>query len=190
MEINLSKGQDIVLEKSGGGSLRNMILGVGWDPVEGGGDEYDMDASVAVSGASAPALVYYGNLKEAGIVHAGDDLTGGSSDTGPDEEITINLDEVNGTKVSCLVTLHDATSRKSPNGEPQNMSHVSNAFVEVRDADTNEALARYNITNSDMNGHAMHFADVVKDDNGEWHFKPLAESLGTKNLSEAFQAVQ
>lgn len=81
MSINLSKGDKIDLKKSNPG-LSNILVGLGWDPVQqsgggffkslfgGGQADIDCDASVFMLNQEGKLsgikdLIYFGNLKSA-----------------------------------------------------------------------------------------------------------------------------
>ena len=60
MAINLQKGQKIDL------GLTNITIGLGWDPNEGTGHDFDLDASAFMIDEkrqipSEPFFVFYGN---------------------------------------------------------------------------------------------------------------------------------
>ena len=48
MAINLSKGERVSLAKG----LKNITVGLGWDPNEGTGAEFDLDASAFMVGSN------------------------------------------------------------------------------------------------------------------------------------------
>ena len=48
MAINLSKGERVSLDNS----LYNLTIGLGWDPNEGTGDDFDLDASAFMLGSN------------------------------------------------------------------------------------------------------------------------------------------
>ena len=94
MAINLIKGQKI------GIGLTNITVGLGWDPNEGTGYEFDLDASAIMINenrklVSEQHFVFYGNLKspDGALEHTGDDPDGKSSDGDDDEAIKINLNK-------------------------------------------------------------------------------------------------
>jgi len=76
MAINLQKGQRIDI------GLQNLTIGLGWDPNEGTGYDFDLDASVFILGENKKLLsdnhfVFYNNLKSPNeaVVHTGDNRT-------------------------------------------------------------------------------------------------------------------
>ena len=99
MAINLSKGQKVDLTK-GNPSLKNIMVGLGWDVnAFDGGYDFDLDASAFVLGANGLCptdkdFIFYGNLKHASgaVEHMGDNLTG--SGDGDDEQILVDLSKI------------------------------------------------------------------------------------------------
>ena len=95
MAINLQKGQKIDI------GLTKMTIGLGWDPNEGTGADFDLDASAFMIDEnrlipSESFFVFYGNTDspDASLRHTGDDPTGGNSADGDDESIEVDLSKV------------------------------------------------------------------------------------------------
>ena len=81
MAIELEKGQRIGIK------LEKVGVGLGWDPNEGSGEDFDLDASAFMLGENHKLprdefFVFYNNLKspDGAVESMGDDRTGGSSD--------------------------------------------------------------------------------------------------------------
>ena len=159
MGVNLVKGQKVNLVKSGGGSLRRIMVGLGWDEVQQKRgffapkpQDIDCDASVILCGANGRVIsseinrtcVYFNNTSFAGgaIRHSGDDTTGGSSSGGDDEMIIINLDAIPGnvSKMAFVVNIYDANVRG------QHFGLVRNAYIRVVDMDSNSEVCRFNLS--------------------------------------------
>ncbi|MDR0424851.1 MAG: TerD family protein [Clostridiales Family XIII bacterium] len=146
MAVNLQKGQKVDLTKGNPG-LNYILIGLGWDTNKyDGGADFDLDAAafmLAESGktASDADFVFYGNLKHASgaVEHMGDNLTGEGD--GDDEQIRVDLSKVPASvsKIDFTVTIYDAESRG------QNFGQVSNAFIRVVNASSNEELVRYDL---------------------------------------------
>lgn len=104
MSINLEKGQRIKI------GLQQIGVGLGWDPNNtGNGTDFDLDASVFMLGddKKLPAdefFVFYNNQEspDGAVVSSGDDLTGGNSDGGDDESLTIDLSMLKSSSRSYL----------------------------------------------------------------------------------------
>ena len=119
MPINLSKGQKVDLTK-GNPSLKNMMVGLGWDVnAFDSGADFDLDAAAFMLGENGKCptekeFIFYGNLSHASgaVKHMGDNLTGEGE--GDDEQIQIDLSKVpaNVTKIAFTVTIYDAEPRR------------------------------------------------------------------------------
>ena len=95
MAINLQKGQKIDV------GLSKITVGLGWDPNEGTGHDFDLDASAIMINSdrklvSESHFIFYNNLTspDGALTHTGDDPSGGNSDGDDDESIIIDLDKV------------------------------------------------------------------------------------------------
>lgn len=96
MAISLVKGQKIDI------GLSKISVGLGWNPNEGTGHDFDLDASAFMINANRiiPAddyFVFYGNTDspDGALHHTGDDPTGGNSADGDDETIEVDLSKIN-----------------------------------------------------------------------------------------------
>ena len=168
MTINLQKGQRIEV------GLLKVGVGLGWDPNNTGGYEYDLDASAFLLGSDAKLvseshLVFYNNkLSPDGAVRGSDDdRTGGSSD-GDDETITVDLAKI-GAQVQSIVftvTIHDYEARK------QNFGQVRNSFIRIFDQNSNEELAKYELDEDFSTETAIEFGRLYKRDM-QWKFEAL-----------------
>lgn len=168
MAINLQKGQrlDIGLLKVG--------VGLGWDPNEGTGSEFDLDASAFMLGAnrkipSESYFVFYNNpvSPDNAVESSGDDTTGGSSD-GDDETLTIDLSKVD-TQIQEMVftvTIHDYETRK------QNFGQVRNSFIRIYNAQTGEEIAKYELEEDFSVETAVEFGRLYRKD-GVWKFEAM-----------------
>jgi tellurium resistance protein TerD len=170
MAINLQKGQrvEIGLSKAG--------IGLGWDPNQGSGAAYDLDASVFMLGANGKIpddkfFVYYNNQKSAdgSVQSSGDDQTGGNSD-GDDETVFVEFAKVD-PKISELiivVTIHEADKRK------QNFGQVRNSFIRIYDAGTNEEICKYELEEDFSIETAVEFGRLYKKGGG-WRFEAVGK---------------
>lgn len=142
MAINLQKGQKIDI------GLSKITVGLGWDPNEGTGYDFDLDASAFMinSGRLIPAeeyFVFYGNTDspDQALHHTGDDPTGGNSADGDDESIQVDLSKVDPQiqEILFVVTIHDAISRK------QNYGQVRNSYIRIVDDSNGQEVAKYEL---------------------------------------------
>ncbi|MCL8000911.1 TerD family protein, partial [Brucella sp. 21LCYQ03] len=139
MAINLQKGQRIEV------GLTKITIGLGWDPNEGTGEDFDLDASAFMVDQSQhiPAehfFIFYGNTDspDGALHHTGDDPTGGNSADGDDESIQIDLSKVDERvqEISFVVTIHDAIVRR------QNYGLVRNSYIRIVDDSTGQEVAK------------------------------------------------
>ncbi len=178
MAVSLSKGGRISLSKEAGpGGLKTVTVGLGWDERATDGVEFDLDASAFVLAENGKVrsdgdFIFYNQLElvGGGVIHQGDNTTGGGA--GDDEQVKITFSKLdaNVKTVAFCVTIHDAASRN------QNFGMVTNAFVRVvNDADGKE-LARYDLSEDMSTETAMIFAEVYSH-GGEWKFKAVGQGF-------------
>ncbi|HEK4930968.1 TPA: TerD family protein [Clostridioides difficile] len=198
MSINLSKGDKIDLKKSNPG-LSNILVGLGWDPVQqsgggffkslfgGGQADIDCDASVfmlnqegKISGIKD--LIYFGNLKSAckSVLHTGDNLTG--EGTGDDEQILVNLDKVpsNIHKLLFVVNIYNCVDRK------QHFGMIENAYIRVEDQGNKKEIAKYNLSDNYSEKTTLIVGAIYRKD-GSWQFKAIGEGTKDAGLKEVMQ---
>ena len=197
MPVSLVKGQKVDLRKSNGGALRKVIVGLGWDeaqPQKSGGllgalfggarvQNIDCDASafLCIGGkvTSNKDIVYFGNLnhKTGAVQHMGDNLTGAGE--GDDEQIVVNLEQLpsNYDKIIFVVNIYQANQRN------QHFGMIQNAFIRICDADTNQELCRYNLSENYDNKTAMVFGEIYRH-NGQWKFNAIGQATTDNSVGE------
>lgn len=170
MAINLEKGQRV------GIGLQKVGIGLGWDPNEGTGYEFDLDASAFLLGengklVSDSHLVFYNNLKspDGGVESSGDDQTGGNS-TGDDETLTVEFAKLGAqiTEIMVTVTIHDYETRK------QNFGQVRNSFIRIYDASNDEEICKYELDEDFSIETAVEFGRLYKRGD-EWKFEAVGK---------------
>lgn len=168
MAINLTKGQRIEI------GLSKVGVGLGWDPNEGTGFDFDLDASAFMLGENKKIpkeefFVFYNNQNspDNSVESSGDDLTGGNSD-GDDETLTVDLAKVDSKiqEIIFTVTIHDFENRK------QNFGQVRNSFIRIYNAQTNEEIAKYELDEDFSVETAVEFGRLYKRNN-EWKFEAM-----------------
>ncbi|MDR1594430.1 MAG: TerD family protein [Prevotellaceae bacterium] len=168
MAINLVKGQRIEI------GLSKVGVGLGWDPNERTGFDFDLDASAFMLSEnkklpSDDFFIFYNNPKspDGAVESSGDDLTGGNSD-GDDETLTVDLTKVDSKvqEIVFTVTIHDYETRK------QNFGQVRNSFIRIYNAQTNEEIAKYELDEDFSVETAVEFGRLYKR-GGEWKFEAL-----------------
>lgn len=168
MAINLTKGQRIEI------GLSKVGVGLGWDPNEGTGADFDLDASAFMLGENKKLpkdefFVFYNNpiSPDNAVESSGDDLTGGNSD-GDDETLTVDLAKVDPKiqEIIFTVTIHEFEARR------QNFGQVRNSFIRIYNAQTNEEIAKYELDEDFSIETAVEFGRLYKR-NGEWKFEAV-----------------
>lgn len=174
MAINLQKGQRIDI------GLNNLTIGLGWDPNEGTGSDFDLDASAFMIDASRQIpsegfFIFYGNTKspDNAVNHSGDDPTGGRSDKGDDESIQIDLTAIDPRiqEILIVVTIHDAQNRR------QNYGQVRNSYIRIVDNSNHQEVAKYELGEDFSIETAVEFGRLYKHNN-IWKFE--ASGVGYK----------
>ena len=174
MAISLQKGQNVSLSKQAPG-LKKVRFGLGWDLRKTDGNAFDLDASAFVLDANGKVLsdghfVFYNNAKDpsGAVTHLGDNRTGEGD--GDDEVIEVELGPMpaNAAKVSFVVTIHDAEARK------QNFGQVANAYIRALNADGEQEIARYDLSEDASTETAMIFGELYRN-NDEWKFKAIGQ---------------
>ncbi|MDT9594330.1 TerD family protein [Nocardioides zeae] len=156
MVISLQKGQTVSLEKSGGGSLTVVRMGLGWDAVTRRGlfrskqAEIDLDATAVLYDGRGGVVdqVWFQQLrsKDGSVVHTGDNRTGAGD--GDDESIRVDLAALPAQVTTMVFVVNSFTG--------QDFSQIENAFCRLVDETTGEELARY-----DLSASGTHTAQVM-----------------------------
>jgi tellurium resistance protein TerD len=174
MAINLQKGQKIDI------GLSKITVGLGWDPNEGTGFDFDLDASAIMINDNRKLLaedyfIFYNNLKspDGSLEHTGDDPDGKSSDGDDDEAIRVDLHKINSdvNEILFVVTIEDFERRK------QNFGQVRNSYIRIVDEATNTEIAKYELDEDFSVETGVEFGRLYKR-NGQWKFE--ASGIGYK----------
>jgi len=167
MAINLIKGQKINI------GLNSITVGLGWDPNEGTGYDFDLDASAILINSKRKLIsdeffVFYNNLEspDGALKHTGDDPTGGNSDGDDNEAIIIDIEKLDDRveEILFVVTIEDFERRK------QNFGQVRNSYIRIVDNNTNEEIAKYELDEDFSIETGVEFGRLYKR-NGEWKFE-------------------
>lgn len=167
--INLQKGQRIDV------GLTKVGVGLGWDPNEGSGFDFDLDASAFMLGENQRLpkdefFVFYNNQKspDGAVISSGDDLTGGNSDEGDDEILHVDLSKIDPKiqEIIFTVTIHEAENRR------QNFGQVRNSYIRIYDDVSQSEIARYDLEEDFSIETAVEFGRLYKRD-AIWRFEAM-----------------
>ena len=190
MAINLKKGQRISLTKEDP-SLKQIMCGLGWDVAPksggffGGNKQFDLDSSViCLDGekklTDVKNIIYFGNLRHSSnaIAHQGDNLTGAGD--GDDEVINIDLPLIpdNIAYLVFAINIYKSKERK------QDFGMVENAFVRLVNRNSNQELARYNLSGTEYRGMTgMILAEVYRH-NQDWKMAAIGNGFKVGTLAD------
>ena len=174
MAISLQKGGNVNLSKTDP-SLKQVMLGLGWDARSSDGADFDLDASIFMVTESGRVRTdsdfsFSGQLRSVcgSIEHTGDNRTGEGD--GDDEALNIKLNQVPAAVVRLVVavTIHEAQARK------QNFGMVRDAFIRLVNGETNIEITRFDLSEDSSTETAMVFGEVYRY-GSEWKFKAVGQ---------------
>lgn len=164
--INLRKGDKVAV------GFTNITVGLGWEPNEGTGADYDLDVSAIMIDEkrkmpSKDYFVFYGNLNspDGALTHTGDDPDGTSSDGEDDESIIIDITKVNPNvqEILFVVTIDGAEDKK------QNFGQVRDSYIRLIDNNTGKEVMKYELGEDFSIETGIEFGRLYKRNN-EWKF--------------------
>lgn len=171
MAINLKKGNSANI------GIKHALVGLGWNP-SSGGDDYDLDASAFMIGANNKIprdefFVFYNNQVsyDGSVKSSGDDRTGGNSDGGDDESLTVDLDAVDPRikEIIFVVSIYECFDKG------QHFGQVDDAYIRIADDDTGREIARYQLDDDFDGATLIEFGKLVR--NGKsWTFVALGNA--------------
>ena len=146
MAVSLGKGGNVSLSRTEP-SLKQILIGLGWDARSSDGEDFDLDASAFLVGengkvSSEKDFIFYNQMVSicGSVVHTGDDTTGGGG--GDDEALKIDFEKVPESvkRVIVCVTIHEAEARR------QNFGQVDGAFMRIANLDSDVEIARFDLS--------------------------------------------
>lgn len=176
MAVSLAKGGNVSLSKEAPG-LTNIVIGLGWDVRVTDGAQFDLDASVFLTGADGKVrsdadFIFYNNPKSAdgSVEHTGDNRTGEGE--GDDESIKVALPGVPADvdKIVVAVTIDQADARG------QSFGQVSSAFIRIVNGANGSEIARYDLSEDASTETAMVFGEVYRN-GAEWKFRAVGQGF-------------
>ncbi len=177
MGVQLTKGGNVNLTKEEPG-LKKILIGLGWDPRETAGAEFDADASLFMLGANGKVptdkhFIFYNEKvsPDGSVTHGGDNRDGKGE--GDDETISVDLTKVPTSieKMAVTVTIYDYEARK------QNFGQIKAAFIRIVNEETGRELARFDLSEDASIETAMIFGEVYRHTNGDWKFRAVEQGF-------------
>jgi tellurium resistance protein TerD len=176
MAVSLTKGGNVSLEKVSPG-IKNIMVGLGWDPRGTVGQQFDLDGAILLLGDNGKVVnddhfVFYNNKTSpcGAVVHAGDNRDGAGN--GDDETVNVALDRVapGVQKIVFAVSIHDAAARK------QTFGQVNNAKIRIVNIETGTELVRFDLSEDSSVESSMIFGELYRH-GFEWKFKAVAQGF-------------
>jgi tellurium resistance protein TerD len=176
--VRLTKGANVNLSKEAPG-LTAVFFGLGWDVRTTTGEDFDLDASAVVCGATGKVLtdqhfIFFNNLKspDGAVEHAGDNKTGAGE--GDDEVVKVNLAGLPADvdKIAFIASIYDAETRKQAFGQ------VRNAYIRVVNQADNVELARYDLSEDYSTETALVFGELYRN-GAEWKFRAVGQGYAS-----------
>ena len=185
MSINLRKGEKVNLTKDNQG-LTKIIVGLGWDINKYDGKDFDLDAMAFMTNSevkcpreSCFVSVFIPEAKQndgsymfenGAAIHSGDNRTGNGD--GDDERITLDLSKMPSDieRIEVAVNIYDGIERY------QNFGQVSNAYIRILNAETNEEILRYDL-GEDFSIETAVVMGALYKYNGEWKFDAIGSGF-------------
>ncbi|KND25724.1 TerD family protein [Streptomyces acidiscabies] len=190
MSVDMTKGQRISLNKSDGGALTSVRMGLGWQAAQRKGflakltgpREIDLDASALLfaDGQLADVVFFQHLVSDDGSVrHLGDNLTGGSGAGGDDEVVLVDLGRVPGHVDQIVFTVNSFTG--------QTFAEVENAFCRVVDEITGQELARYTLSGG--GAYTAQIMAKLRRTGGGWQVEAIGEPATGRTFQDLLPAV-
>ncbi|MBP3955370.1 TerD family protein [Gemmata sp. G18] len=172
--VSMSKGESISLTKKAPG-LTKVFAGAGWD-VKKAGATMDLDLAAFMLDANGKLsgkgyFVYFGNKASAcgSVASQGDNLTGAGD--GDDEVVDVNLATVpTGIQEILFVASIYQAAQKG-----QSLKDLDNAFIRIVNAENQQELAKYDITQIAATGASFVLGKLVRE-GADWNFVAIGES--------------
>jgi tellurium resistance protein TerD len=143
--FHLKRGEQVNLTRLDP-TLRNIMIGLGWDVIGFESDPPDLDVSVFLLDKNDKTrvdedFVFYNNLKtpDGAIEHMGDNRTGAGD--GDDENVRIELNEIpyEISRVMFVISIYEADLKE------QSFRSVRNLFLRIVNEETGIELMRFNL---------------------------------------------
>jgi len=173
--VNLAKGENARLPDS----ATTYTVGLGWDPEEQEGVQFDLDAAAFMLNSAGKIpdnkhFVFFNNLASpcGALVHQGDNRDGEGE--GDDEQIVCNLAALSPAidKLVLCATIYEAETRK------QNFGQVNNAYIRICEGKVGRTqgtpVVRYNLQEDFASATAIVFGEIYRYQGG-WKFRAVGK---------------
>lgn len=188
MSVNMTKGQQVSLTKSGGGTLTKVRMGLGWDAVKKRGlfggsksQTIDLDASCLLFDANGVLVdqVWFQQLNsvDGSVRHTGDNQTGAGD--GDDESVVVDLSRVPANVNTLVFTVNSFTG--------QDFTQIENAFCRLVDETNGTEIAKFSLTTSGRHT-AQLMAKVTRDGQG-WSMTAIGAIASGRTFRDLLPAV-
>lgn len=174
----MKKGEDVNL-LSKDPTLKNILVGVGWQLNAFDADTLDLDISCFLLNKDGKTrvdedFVFYNNLEasDGAVVHNGDNLTGAGD--GDDETISIDLSGMpfDVVKVMFVFSIYRGDEKE------QTMSKVRSPYIRLMNSSNGQELLRYDVSEDvvDVQETGMLVASLNRE-GPKWHFEAIGEPV-------------
>ena len=135
---------------------------------------------VFVHGAGGSNAVWFRQLKskDGSVVHTGDNRTGDGA--GDDEQIIADLTKIPANVYALVFTVNSFTG--------QNFSEIENAFCRVIDKQTNQEIAKFNL--SAQGSHTAQLMLKLYRHEGEWKVHAIGENTSGRTFNDLLPAIR
>ena len=184
--LNLQKEGVLNLTKQAP-QITRYILGGGWDMAVAG-PAADLDLSSFLLNANGQVeqvpqdVIFFNNKKAQGIYLEGDNRTGQGE--GDDERIQIDLSQIENRieRIVFFMTIFDAHTNN------QTFGMIKNAYVRLLDANTENEVCRYDLTDNYATDTAIIACALNRTPNG-WTFEAIGDGLdgNLQNLLDRYR---
>jgi tellurium resistance protein TerZ len=187
--VSLTKGQTVSLQKSTGGSLTRVRMGLGWDAAQKKGlfgrtrtQSIDLDASALLFNPQGQLVdqVWFRQLtsKDGSVQHTGDNRTGAGE--GDDESIRVDLSRVPAEVSTLVFTVNSFTG--------QDFSQIENAFCRLVDESNHDVeIARYDLTGS--GSHNAQIMAKLQRDGAGWSMTAIGVPASGRTFVDLLPAI-
>jgi len=158
-------------------TIKEIMVGVGWDLKAFESDPLDLDASIFLLGMNDKTridedFIFYNNLtgSDGAVKHLGDSRTGAGD--GDDEIIMVKLSELpfDVSKISFVLSIYDMDMKE------HNFSMVKNVYFRIVNQGTEHEIFRYEL-DEELTGDEGLVIGELERVGTEWIFRAIGETV-------------